>query len=192
MKDTEIEIQVKIEKTAQLLRFLKKNGTFIHKTHQIDEYYTPKHRNFTKVRPVKEWLRIRKSGKGTSVTYKNWKHGKDGKCYHCDEYQTGIDDYKQIKNIFQVLNIKLLGKVDKQRQVWKYKSFEVSFDKVRGLGSFIEIEYKGKIKKKIKEIVSDMIFFLKSQNCGKIHRNQIGYIFMILFPKEIEFEKIEN
>jgi predicted adenylyl cyclase CyaB len=71
MEDTEIEIQVKVARTKKLLEFLKEKGKFIGEFTQIDEYFTPKHRNFVRKRPIKEWLRLRKSDSGNFITYKN-------------------------------------------------------------------------------------------------------------------------
>ena len=88
MKDTEIEIQVKIQRKKKLLEFLEKNAKFIVETRQVDEYYTPKHRKFTSKRPIKEWLRLRKSNDGDFVNYKNWKYNRSGKSQHCDEHET--------------------------------------------------------------------------------------------------------
>lgn len=190
VKDTEIEIQVKVDSIKTLLDFLKKHATFKYTTTQIDNYYTPKHKDFTSVRPIKEWLRLRKSENGSSINYKNWKYDRTGKSWHCDEYETKIADLDQMRKIFVALNLKLLTSVNKNREVWHYKSFEVSIDKVRNLGNFIEVEYKGRAKKRPKEIVSQMLKFLKDQKCGKIFRNNGGYPFMLLFPKEVEFEEI--
>lgn len=190
MEDTEIEIQVKVSKTKQLLKFLNGNAKLVGSFQQVDEYYTPKHRVFTKIRPVKEWLRLRKSKQGASITYKNWKYNRSGKSWHCDEYETEIKNLNQLKKIFIVLNFKLLCKVNKKRTIWKYKNYEISLDKVRGLGSFVEMEYKGRKKVKVSEAVSEMANFLKEQECGKIQRNNGGYPFMLMFPKEVEFEEL--
>ena len=46
MSDREIEIQVKVEKIRPLLDFLKKHGQFVAEQHQIDEYFSPIHRDF--------------------------------------------------------------------------------------------------------------------------------------------------
>ncbi|GAI26198.1 unnamed protein product, partial [marine sediment metagenome] len=58
MNDIEIEIQVKIENSKPLIEFLEKNADFRSENHQIDEYFSPAHRDFIGVRPVKEWLRL--------------------------------------------------------------------------------------------------------------------------------------
>ena len=55
----EIEIQVRIENSKPLLELLKAEGKFLYAKRQVDEYFTPPDRDFTAVRPVKEWLRLR-------------------------------------------------------------------------------------------------------------------------------------
>lgn len=189
MNDVEIEIQVKVENCKNLIVFLQKNAEFISEKHQIDEYFTPKHRNFIAPRPVKEWLRLRNSNGKFSITYKNWHHDKSGKSHHCDEYETKIENLDQLKKIFTVLNFKSLVVVDKQRKIWLYKNYEVSLDRIKGLGDFVEIEYKDKTKRKPAEITEEMIGFLREHHCGKIERNYVGYPFQLLFPKEVKHEK---
>ena len=60
-KDIEIEIQVNVEKIEPFLEFLTKSGQFVGEKHQVDEYFTPTHRDFLAVRPAVEWLRLRNS-----------------------------------------------------------------------------------------------------------------------------------
>jgi len=190
MKDTEIEIQVKVDNVKNLKIFLHRNGKYIGKNNQIDEYYTPIHRDFLSVRPIKEWLRLRMSDRGNSITYKNWKYGKDGKSWHCDEYETKIDNIEQLRKIFKVLNYKLITRVNKNRTTYKYKNYEVSLDRVLGLGNFVEIENKSVKRVAIRDTVKLMITFLKKNKCGKIQRNNGGYPFMLMFPKEVIFEDL--
>lgn len=191
MSDTEIEIQVKVDDTRNLVRFLNKNAKLIKKENQIDEYFSPSHRDFTKARPVKEWLRLRKTANGNSVTYKNWHHDKSGKSHHCDEYETKIGRTEPIKKIFTILNFKSLTTVDKSRRTWKHKNYEISLDKIQGLGSFVEIEYKGSAKTiSPKKITNEMVEFLKKHNVGKVKRNYQGYPFQLMFPKETKHEEV--
>ena len=56
MSNIEVEIQVNIENSKPLMDFLEKNADFKKESHQIDEYFSPTHRSFIEVRPVKEWL----------------------------------------------------------------------------------------------------------------------------------------
>ena len=188
-KNKEIEIQVQIQRSNKLISFLEKNGKFVGQQHQVDTYFTPAYRDFTGVRPILEWLRLRKSGKKYSINYKNWHLEKDGRSHFCDEYESEISDLKQLKNIFRALNMKKLVTVEKTRKIWVYEDYEIAVDSIDGLGDFVEIEYKGKpTKVKPKVIVGEMVNFLKKFNPGKISRNYQGYAFMLLFPKEIETE----
>jgi len=188
--DKEIEIQVQIEKSKDLIIFLKKSARFVSEEHQVDKYFSPKYRDFLKVRPIKEWLRLRTSTGGNSINYKNWHYDKKGRSHYCDEYETPVEDLKQIEKIFGSLDIGQITIVDKLRKIFRYKDFEISLDHIRGLGDFVEIEYKGRqVKKKPDEITKEMIEFLKKLNCGKISRNYVGYPFQLLFPKEVKVEE---
>ena len=190
MTDVEIEIQVSIENNKPLINFLEKNADFKKESHQIDEYFSPTHRNFVEARPLKEWLRLRDSGGKYSINYKNWHYDKDGKGHHCDEYEAKIEDLNQLKKILDVLNFKPLVKVDKIRKTWVYKDYEIAVDSVKGLGDFVEIEYIGREEKvNPKKITEEMINFLKSIGCGQIKRNYVGYPFQLLFPEEVKYEE---
>ena len=190
MKNVEIEIQVNIENSNPLIDFLEKNANFKAKTHQIDEYFSPAHRNFVAVRPVNEWLRLRNSNGKYSINYKNWHREKNGKSHYCDEYETEIKNFAQFKNILNILNFKPLVKVDKIRKIWTYKDYEIAVDSVKGLGDFVEIEYIGKDKKvDSKKVTREMMNFLKDIGCGKIKRNYVGYPFLSLFPEEAKYEE---
>ena len=189
MNDIEIEIQVNTENSNPLLEFLKKNAKFNSEKHQIDEYFSPAHRNFIEVRPVKEWLRLRDSDGEYSITYKNWHDDKNDKSHYCDEYETKIKDLDQLKKVLDALDFKSIIRIDKLRKTWIYKDYEIAIDLVRGLGDFVEIEYIGKDEKaNPKKIAEEMTNFLKNIGCGKIKRNYVGYPFQLLFPKEVEYE----
>lgn len=190
MSNTEIEIQVQIEKIAPLLKFLKEKGKFSGENRQIDIYYSPTHCNFIAKKPVDEWLRLREENRVYTITYKNWYHDENGKSHHCDEYETVIEDVKQMKSIFKVLDIKQITEVDKKRAKYRFGKYEISIDRVKHLGDFVEIEYKGtEIDKTPKQITAEMIAFLKEKKVGKIYRNYVGYPFQILFPGDIELEE---
>jgi adenylate cyclase class 2 len=190
MNNIEIEIQVNVEKIKPLITFLKKNGKFKKEVFQVDEYFSPIHRNFIGARPVKEWLRLRDSHGKHFINYKNWYFDKEGKSYHCDEYETKIDDLTQLRKILEVLNFKPIVKVEKKRKIWIYKDYEISLDLIKRLGEFVEIEYIGKEEKVSPEkTTEEMIKFLKDIGCGRIKRNYVGYPFQILFPEEVKYEE---
>jgi len=190
MKGIEIEIQGNIENSKPLIEFLERNGQFRSENHQIDEYFTPVHRNFIEVRPVAEWLRLRDSDGKYSVNYKKWHFDDEGRSYHCDEYETKVEDLAQLRKILDVLNFRSVVKVDKLRKIWTYKDFEIAVDSVAGLGDFVEIEYIGEDKGiEPQKITAEMIKFLKDIGVGKIRRNYVGYPFQLLFPDEVKYEE---
>ena len=178
----EIEIQVRISNSQPLLDFLEKNGEFKYSNRQVDEYYTPAHRDFASIDPIKEWIRLRDSDGEFSINYKNWHYDSDGKSRYCDEFETVIGDLDQLRKIFTAINLKVLVKVHKQRRVWNYKNYEIAVDRVEGLGDFVEIEYKGVDNADHKAITDGMIKFIKDIDCGEIRRNYRGYAYMLLYP----------
>lgn len=187
--NVEIEIQLNIEKPKPLIDFLKANGDFLSEKHQVDEYFSPPHRDFLGVRPVAEWLRLRDANGKYSINYKNWHFDENGRSYYCDEFESKIESIDLVRKILTALNFKSIVVVDKLRKIWAYKEYEVAIDSVRGLGDFVEIEYIGKDEKVDPEkITEEMINFLKKVDCGKITRNFVGYPFLLLFPEEVKFE----
>jgi len=186
----EIEIQVRLKTVNPLIKILNVEGLFQYEKRQVDEYYTPPHRDFTSVRPVKEWLRLRDMEGKYSLNYKNWHYDMNGKSNYCDEYETPLEYIEQVRNIFTALNYKKIVTVDKIRKAWQFRDWEVSVDQIRGLGDFVEIEYKGSENVNPKEETDKMVNFLKSLDCGKIERNYLGYPFQLLFPDEVNWEVV--
>jgi predicted adenylyl cyclase CyaB len=189
MTDIEIEIQARIEKSETLRAFLDQNATFISENRQVDEYFTPAHRNFTDVKPIEEWFRIRDENGTHTINYKKW-HYENGIGQYADEFETIVGDKETAKKIFLALDVQPLIVVDKTRRKYMYNDYEVAFDEVKGLGNFVEIEYKGKDGVDHKVVTKDMIDFLKSQGCGTIELNNGGYPMLLLFPQDAEYIKV--
>jgi adenylate cyclase class 2 len=189
MNNIEIEIQVNIRKKRPLTSFLEKNAVFQRESHQVDEYFSPSHKNFIETRPIKEWFRLRDSDGKYFITYKNYHYDKNGKSTHCDEYETSVGDMGKLKKMWDALNFKSLVIVDKIRKTWVYKNYEISIDSVKSLGDFVEIEYIGRNGKlDPKKVTNGMMSFLKNIGCGEIKRNYVGYPFQLMFPGEIKEE----
>lgn len=185
----EIEIQVNVENPKPLIEFLKTNGKFQSEKHQLDEYFSPAHRDFLNTRPVAEWLRLRDADGKYSINYKNWHFDENGKSHYCDEFETKIEGIEQAGKILSALNFKPIVAVDKFRKIWTFGDYEIAIDSVKNLGDFVEIEYIGKDEKADpKKITEEMINFLKKTDCGKITRNYVGYPFLLLFPEEVKYE----
>lgn len=146
MKDTEIELKFEINNSRKLETWLKENAQFKSAKHQIDNYYTPPHRNFFDVKYPVEYLRVRHA-KNDSITYKFWHAPNQSKEHsHCDEFETKVENGQQIEKIFEALNFRMLVAIDKKRKSYKYQNFEIEVDEVKDLGTFCEIEIKGLYK----------------------------------------------
>ncbi len=191
MNDVEIEIKVYIKDSEPLVDFLENNATFESEKHQVDEYFSPTHRDFLASRPTTEWLRLRDSAGSHSLNYKKYHFDQNGKPTHCDEYQTKVEDLSKVKKIFAALNFKSLVVVDKVRKSWLYQNYEISLDSVKGLGEFIEIEYLGQEEQPNPEkITSEMIRFLKNIGYDKLKIDYVGYPFLLLFPQGAKYEEL--
>lgn len=189
MKNVEIEIQVQVENSKPLRAFLETKAEATGASRQIDQYFTPVHRNFIAVKPVAEWLRVRDAEGRYSLNYKNWHYTENGKSTHCDEYETKVENLEQLQLILKALNLKPLVTVDKQRATYRYKEYEIALDHVEGLGDFVEVEYKGTNNENPTEITDQMVTFLKDLGVGKMYRNYVGYPFQLLFPDNVRLEE---
>ena len=139
----EIEIKIPLDKDTffQVKEKLKKISKFVKNSHQIDEYFTPAHRNFVEPEFPFEWLSIRKRDDKVILNYKHYYPENVEVTTHCDEFETEIKNLDQLEKIFSVLNFKKLVTVEKEREVYIYNDeFEVALDIVKELGHFIEIE----------------------------------------------------
>lgn len=193
MKDIEIELQLKVDSTNELISFLKEHGTYNGEKHQVDEYFVPAHRNFLEARPVQEWLRLRDEKGVFSITYKNDHLDDQGRRTYCDEFETTLTDIESARKILAALTMKSVCTVNKTRDTWRFKDFEIALDTIEDLGTFVEIEYKGKgTADSVKKIRSEMIAFLTTHGCGTLRANNGGYPFMLLFPDEVTYEIVKE
>ncbi|MDD3190762.1 MAG: class IV adenylate cyclase [Candidatus Pacebacteria bacterium] len=168
----------------------KSNGAFQAEKHQVDEYFSPAHRNFLDIRPVEEWLRLRDADGKYSINYKNWHFEQDGKSHYCDKIETKVENINQMKNIFSALDFESMVIVDKLRKIYNYKDYEVAIDSVKNLGDFIEVEYIGTDEKiSPAKVAGEMVDFLKEAGCENIMKNYVGYPFLLLFPEEAKYEE---
>lgn len=184
-QNIEIEIQVQVEHAEPLLAFLQSQAQFQKEAHQRDEYFSPGEKDFLKVRPAKEWLRLREANGTWSINYKNWHYDEQGKSQHCTEYETKIEQGERMRHILLALRYSPIVVVEKVRNIYLYKDYEIAIDSVKDLGEFVEIEYCGtQTITDPKRVTDDMVAFLKEVGCGKILRNYVGYPFLLLFPDE--------
>ncbi|MFO0703257.1 MAG: class IV adenylate cyclase [Patescibacteria group bacterium] len=192
-KDIEIEIQVKLDGVAKLIKHLKKNAIFVSSNWQKDVYFSPidRSKSYINKYPVDEWLRVRYEKNKMSITYKNFHRDSSNFSKYCDEYNSDVSDGRSLEKIFEAMGFEKIITVEKNRTSYMDGEYEVSIDKIKGLGDFVEVEYKGKnTKKSTFKIKEEMANYLKNIGCTKIMINNGGYPFMILFPEKVETKEL--
>lgn len=139
----EIEIRIHLDEDEfkRIKKELDKISKFIKSSHQIDEYFTPAHRNFLALKFPSEWLSIRNRSGKIILNYKHFHPENSEITTHCDEFETEIKDEKSLRPILNFLDFKALMSIEKERDYYVYgEEFEIVLDKVKDLGYFIEIE----------------------------------------------------
>lgn len=170
----EVELRVQIEHAKTFTRFLEQEAKFLKEEEQLDEYFSPINRSFIAENPVKEWLRLRTENEVSTLTYKLWHYEASGTANYCDEHESQVVLPDEIRAILRGLGFESLITVHKLRTSYLYEKYEISLDTVTDLGSFIEIEWKGKDGNP-GHILAGMLTFLKGHAVGKVERNEVGY-----------------
>lgn len=139
--EIEVKIPVNLKDFKRIQRHLKKVAKLTGTHREIDKYLNSPHRDFLKSKHPTEYLRLRDQDGAYFLTYKKYHFSRPGQKTHADEYETRIEDLKQLERIFSVLNFKNFLTVDKRRQTFRYlDKFEIDLDIVADLGYFVEIE----------------------------------------------------
>ncbi len=141
--NTEIEIKLAAspEIFSRIRKRLSREATPSGKTHHVDTYFTPSHRNFVSPQYPYEWLSIRRRGDDTLLCYKHWHPEGSERTTHCDELETVLKDPDQVERILKAVDFSELVTVDKTREAFRVgEDFEVAMDTVKELGHFVEIE----------------------------------------------------
>jgi len=141
----EVEIKVEIKNPVEIRENVAKFGKLKKSIKQVDEYYSPCHRDFFAQKPFpKEWLRIRTNPDKVIFEY-DLSINKDaqGKQEYAEEYETEVSSSEELRKILKFLDFKKNVVVEKQREYWDCNDIEVALDHIKGLGDFIEAEAKG-------------------------------------------------
>ena len=129
----EIEIKLKVneEEYSRILNIIKNNSVNKRNVNQIDTYYTLINKKLNQ-----EWLRIRNENGKYIFNYK-----KKIDNSHYEKYDVLIDNFNNLNIILNTLGSKQIGTINKNRTIYIYKDkYEFSFDIVKDIGMFIEIE----------------------------------------------------
>lgn len=151
MDDVEIEIKIKPKNPRILTRWLKENARLIKSSRQIDYYFTPPHKDFVFIdnagkKRADFYFRVRVDDKDGLVTFKRYHRELESKGQaYLDQIETKVEKPKKLLKIFGLVGFKLSVTIDKKRNSYRYREFEFDCDEVKGLGTFVEIELKGKV-----------------------------------------------
>lgn len=181
MKNLEVEICFPLKNAAVLKKKLNKIARAEKKdVYQKDVYYLLAHRDFTKQKPIDEWLRLRRSARGDSINYKHW-HNAPGKPHavSCDEFETKVEDISSLEKILKACDFQELVTVAKYRSTWFYQGVEIALDEVRGLGTSIELEAKGKFAS-IAAAKKHLYFILEELGADVGEQDFMGYPWRLL------------
>lgn len=127
----EIEIKLKVSNNEynRILNLIKKYSINKADVNQIDTYYNLPNSNDS-------WLRVRNENSKYIFNYK-----KKIDNSHYEKYDVLIDNFNNLNKILSALGIKEIGTVNKNRISYIYKDkYKFSFDNVKDIGMFIEIE----------------------------------------------------
>lgn len=134
MREIEIKARVKDEQT--ILRSIAKLGIKLGavKKHHDVVFCKPGQRDYE---PDSIWLRIRTEDDHKVV----WTLKKDtGRQLDSIEHEVIVDDGEELETMLRLMGMELYSDLTKTRQKAKYGEIEICFDKVDGLGVFIEAE----------------------------------------------------
>lgn len=165
----EIENEVKykaknlllIKKKLALCGFKLQKKVFHH-----DYYFSPPHKSFAGSR--KYYLRLRRQRQSTEFSYHIVKNN-----LQTQELEVKVDDFKIFLQILKLLDFKTDCEVRKERFIYKKGEIRVMLDRVSGLGNFVEIEYCGKLTKKVEREFNKLITFFQLKRTDKV--SGVGY-----------------
>jgi len=142
-QDEEVELKIKIRATqikALRKKLLALGAVSKEKIKESDVYFTAPHRDFIK---TKECLRIRERDDCLELTYKGattksmdkkrqfWK-SEINILLHCPK--------KEVELLFESLNFRKVAEVVKEREKFVLGRQKITFDNIKNLGWFLEIE----------------------------------------------------
>lgn len=170
----EIEIKFPLSNGKEVIKMLNDIAKFKYEAHQIDEYFNAPHRDFTSKPRVCEWLRLRTSNGKYSINYKDYSPE-----IFCHEYESEVSSKDHFDSLLKALNFESLVTVDKTRKVFDFEDVEISIDEVVDLGSYIEIEYKGR-EENIDTIQAYLFDVLNKLNAEVGTQDKRGYPYELL------------
>jgi adenylate cyclase class 2 len=163
----EIEILVRVENDEEdILKTLSKFD-FQYEKNTVDTYYFDPLRENLKPdnnNHLKECLRVRETDDKNYLTYKVDVFDKNNDWLYSNEDETQVLDASIVKKIIENLGLQELITVDCNKRIYKEKEYEISFEKVKNLGNFLEVELCTELEVDIQKIIEEIRAFIKKFN----------------------------
>lgn len=131
VNEIEIKLKVDYKEYNRILNRIERYSIEKGNINQIDTYYALVDKEFNN-----EWLRVRNEDGKYIFNYKK----KIDNSYY-EKYDVLIDNINNLNIILDALGVFSIGTINKNRIIYIYKDkYEFSFDIVKDIGMFIEIE----------------------------------------------------
>ena len=136
----EVEVKAHVTNFEDVKNKLTEIGAEkIGKEHQMDVYFNAPHKDFAQ---TDEALRIREipenGGKRIILTYKGAKL--DGVSKTRKEIEVDVSDSEKMASILGNIGFRAAANVEKDRVIYLFNDSVISLDRVKNVGSFVEIE----------------------------------------------------
>jgi len=136
------EVEIKAKAKKDTLASIKRLGSRTKEVFEKDTYYAHPCRDFAK---TDEALRVRESEGHLTLTYKGPKMDSTTKT----RPEENMVVFREIYPILASLGFREVRKVEKKRELYTIKDALASFDSVKGLGEFVELEICAKKRSEI-------------------------------------------
>lgn len=150
----EIEIKVRAKSFLPVRLHLKElHARYVSTKHQVDYYYSPYKRPFRK-KDFGDVIRVRHDVLADKARLEYHQPKND---YAAIETELEVGDIRTVKKILALMKCKLECIVDKKREYYKRGLIEIVLDKVKGLGTFVEVEIIGADSSRNRKLVVNFL-----------------------------------
>ena len=162
----EIEILVEVYDSIQNVKEKLNGLEYIGEKHIIDEYYYDPKRDDLKPdinNRLLHCLRLRNKNNEYFITYKDDVFEND-KWIYSNEYETKVDSIEMLREIFNKIGLKQFIEINNIKEIYKSDKYEISLERVKNLGNFLEVEYCTDNDIDIIEIKNEIQQFINNLN----------------------------
>lgn len=147
-KEIEIKIQLELSQERLLRDYLEIHAINKERCQHLDYYLNNPQASLCFINPAGDkdaftYLRVRHMDQGTLLCVKqSHKNIEKRILLYANEFEVSVADAEKTLALFKALGYTEVTKVKKMREAFTIDIFEVAFDVVENLGTFIEIELK--------------------------------------------------